>query len=142
MMNIHKTALHPYYKGVDTLSRSLNNCLYVRQGGTPALPCRIGVPRPELFYLIQLGHYILFNINKWSTTFNYNKNPRYKFIYNILIIAICFSLYLPTMIILPQFCISTDCTNGSPPSCVFVGQKQACRSPEGLGRTLVQSRCT
>lgn len=114
MMNIHKAALPPYYKGVDTLSRSLNHCLYVLVGSAGAPPCRTGVPRPELFYLIQLGYCILFNIDKWSTTFNYSKNPRYKFISDYINYShFGFSICLPTVIILPQFCISMGCTNGS-----------------------------
>lgn len=44
MMNIHKAALPPYYKGVDTLSRSLNNCLYVLVGSAGAPPCRAALP--------------------------------------------------------------------------------------------------
>lgn len=88
MMNMHKAALPPYYKGVDTLSRSLNNCLYVLVGSAGAPPCRTGVPRPELFYLIQLGHCILFNIDKWSTTFNYSKTRDTSLFLIILITAI------------------------------------------------------
>lgn len=58
MMNIHKAALPPYYKGVDTLSRSLNNCLYVLVGSAGAPPCRTGVPPTGAFlsYTIRTLH--------------------------------------------------------------------------------------